>query len=193
MIVLRAGHDGVPRRAPAPNRMFILCSVPALRHLRAMKSRLLLLPAFAFASLAQAASIWVEGEAPTKSNVVKHNWYDAVKRDVLSGGDWLSHYGEKPGEASYEIEVAEAGSYTFFARLNPVASEPRWRLDEGAWTAVTTGTAQQQQNIAGDGKPDHRFIAWVKIGALDLQRGSTRSRSVSRAAWRTVADSTASC
>ena len=132
-----------------------------------------LLPAILFlqAIVAQGASVWVEGEAPAKSTAQKHNWYDAVKRDVLSGGDWLSHYGEKPGECAYEIEVAEAGDYSFFARLNPVASEPKWRLDGGAWTAVTTGTAQQQQNIAGDGKLDHRFIAWVKVGKLTLAKG----------------------
>ena len=119
----------------------------------------------------QGASIWVEGEAPAKSTMQKHGWYDSVKREVLSGGNWLSHYGDRPGEASYEIEIAEAGDYPFFARLNPVASEPKWRLDGGAWTAVTTGTAQQQQNIAGDGKLDHRFIAWVKIGKLTLAKG----------------------
>ena len=125
----------------------------------------------ALAASTHAASIWVEGEAPAKSSVQKHNWYDAVKRDVLSGANWLSHYGDKPGECSYEIEIAEAGDYSFFARLNPVASEPKWRLDGGAWTAVTTGTAQQQQNIAGDGKLDHRFIAWVKVGKLTLAKG----------------------
>ena len=139
-----------------------------------MKSRLLLsLAAVAFLPCAPAsgASIWVEGEAPAKSTMQKHNWYDAVKRDVLSGGGWLSHYGEKAGECSYEVEVAAAGDYTFFARLNPVASEPKWQLDGGAWAAVTTGTAQQQQNIAGDGKLDHRFIAWVKVGKLALAKG----------------------
>ena len=136
-----------------------------------MKLRLSALALAALCGSASAASIWVEGEAPTKADVAKHNWYDAVKRDVLSGGDWLSHYGGKAGEASYDIEVAEAGDYAFFARLNPVASEPKWKLDAGAWTAVTTGTAQQQQNIAGNGALDHRFIAWVKIGVLPLTKG----------------------
>ena len=139
-----------------------------------MKSHLIPLTLAALcgpAFTASAASIWIEGEQPAKTDVAKHNWYDSVKRDVLSGGDWLSHYGGKPGEASYEIEVGEAGDYAFFARLNPVASEPKWRLDSGAWTAVTTGTAQQQQNIAGNGALDHRFIAWVKIGVLPLAKG----------------------
>ena len=92
-----------------------------------MKFRFFLSPAVVALILclpASGGSIWVEGEAPAKSTVEKHNWYDAVKRDVLSGGDWLSHYGGKVGECSYDIEVAEAGDYSFFARLNPVASEP---------------------------------------------------------------------
>ena len=59
-----------------------------------------------------AASIWVEGEAPAKSSAQKHGWYDGVNRDVLSGANWLSHYGPAPAEASYEVDVAEAGSHT---------------------------------------------------------------------------------
>ena len=138
--------------------------------------KLLLLLSFVAVAISQClpangASIWVEGEAPAKTTMQKHNWYDAVKREALSGDGWISHYGEKAGECSYEIEVAEEGDYNFFTRLNPVASEPKWRLDGGAWTAVTTGTAQQQQNIAGDGKLDHRFIAWVKVGKLTLAKG----------------------
>jgi hypothetical protein len=131
----------------------------------------------AFSSLtlaASAASIWIEGETPTSSTMQKHGWYDAVKKDVLSGGAWLSHYGDRAGEAAYDLNAPEAGSYTLWARLNPVASQPQWRLDDGAWQAVTTGAAQQQQNIAGDGKLDHRFIAWVKVGAVPLTVGKHR-------------------
>ena len=47
-------------------------------------------------------TLWIEGEAPTKSTFQKHGWYDDVKKDVLSGGNWLSHYGGQPGEASYQ-------------------------------------------------------------------------------------------
>jgi len=133
---------------------------------------------------ALAASIWVEGEAPAQSTAQKHNWYDAVKTDVLSGGAWLSHYGNKPGEAAYEIEVPAADNYTLWARLNPVGSEPRWRLDDAPWQAITTGTAQQQQNVAGDGKIDHRFIAWVKVGAVRRSRPAFTPTARKRCAAR---------
>ncbi len=128
----------------------------------------------AFCGLAfttHAATIWIEGEAPAKSSMQKHNWYDSVKRDLLSGGDWLSHYGNQPGEAAYNVEAAEAGTFTLWARLNPVASVVHWALDGAAWQTVTLGAAQQQQNIAGNGGLDHRFIAWVKVGAVPLSKG----------------------
>ena len=118
-----------------------------------------------------SASIWREGEDATRKTVQHHGWYDSVKKDVLSGGNWLSHYGPAAGEAEYEVEVAEAGNYTLWARLNPVASVPSWRVDGGAWAKVDLKDVRQQQNIAGDGKIDHRFIGWVKVGVVPLAKG----------------------
>ncbi len=120
---------------------------------------------------ARAESIWVEGEAPTKKNVTAHGWYNSVKKEVLSGNEWLSHYGGKPGDASYEIAVVGAGKYAFWARLNPVASNPQWQIDGSGWQPVPMGDKRGQQNIASDNKPDHRFIAWVKVGVVGLAAG----------------------
>ncbi len=124
------------------------------------------LPAFV-----SAESVWVEGESPTRSNTERHGWYDSVKKEVLSDNNWLSHYGSAPGEASYAIEAPEDGSYTFWARLNPVGSKPSWRIDGGGWTPVALDDVRGQQNIASDNKPDHRFIAWVKVGQVALAAG----------------------
>lgn len=121
--------------------------------------------------LAHGASIWVEGEDATRKKVEHHGWYDSVKKDVLSGGNWLSHYGNAPGEAEYDVEVAEPGSYVLWARLNPVASAPSWKVDGGAWAKIDLKEVRQQQNIAGDGKIDHRFIAWVKVRTVPLAKG----------------------
>jgi hypothetical protein len=131
----------------------------------------IVLPLFTVLTSLPAASIWVEGEAATKKTVTAHNWYNSVKKEVLSGGDWLSHYGDAPGEAGYEVEVAEPATYTLWARLNPVASQPRWRVDDVNWKPVQFGDARGQQNIANDNKFDHRFIAWVKLGQLQLAAG----------------------
>src|SRR5687768_494492 len=55
--------------------------------------------------LAHATSIWVEGEAATKKDTARHGWYDGVKRELLSGVNWLSHYGDRPAAAAYEVNV----------------------------------------------------------------------------------------
>ena len=40
----------------------------------------------------QAESVWIEGEKPLKSTMNRHPWwYDQVKKDQLSGGDWISN------------------------------------------------------------------------------------------------------
>lgn len=135
-----------------------------------MKSLSLLLLAPAIAS---AASIWIEGEAPAKSSVSHHGWYNDVKLDQLSGGKWLSHYGDKPGEATYRVEVSDAGRYTLWARLNPVASKPQWKIGSEAWRPIDLKDARQQQNIAANGAIDHRFIGWVKVGTAELAKGAT--------------------
>ncbi|MGI9244055.1 MAG: hypothetical protein ACR2RV_24875 [Verrucomicrobiales bacterium] len=124
-----------------------------------------------FPSASSGESIWLEGEAPARSDVQRHGWYDSVKKEVLSGGEWLSHYGGQPGEASYEFEVSAAGRFTIWARLNPVASKPSWRIDDEEWEGVETKGGRGQQNIAVDNKPDHRFIAWLNLGEKELAAG----------------------
>ncbi len=100
-----------------------------------------------------AESIWIEGEAPTRSDVQPHGWYDSVKKDVLSAGGWLSHYGGNPGEASYEIDVASAAKFTVWARMNPVASKPSWRFDGGAWIAIETRVAAASRTLPSTTNP----------------------------------------
>ena len=131
-----------------------------------------LLVFLAAAAPAVAASLWVEGESANQSSAQRHGWYDGVKKELLSGNQWLSHYGDAPGEAAYEISAVEAGSYTFWARLNPVASKPSWKLDDRSWQEIALGEARQNQNIAADGRTDHRFLAWVKVGQVELDAGN---------------------
>ena len=81
-----------------------------------MTARLLSILA-ATSPVVHAASIWVEGELPATKSVQRHGWYDGVKRELMSGNDWLSHYGDQPGEVSYQLEVKEAGKYAAWARM----------------------------------------------------------------------------
>lgn len=121
-----------------------------------------------------AATIWREGEAPSRATVTRHPWwYDQVKTDVLSGGAWMSHFDDKKeGVAEYDFEAAEKGEYTFWVRANPLNAKLSYQLDGGEWTLIDLQKNQRgMQNIAVDNKPDLRFLAWVKAGQLALAAG----------------------
>ena len=118
--------------------------------------------------------IWIEGERPTKSTMTRHPWwYDQVKKEVLSGGDWISNFTkDKVGEAEYAFAVITPATYAFWIRANPsVGAKLDWQLDGGAWTPVDFRDARGQQNIAADNQPDMRFIAWAKGGNVPLVAG----------------------
>ncbi|HWB04572.1 MAG TPA: hypothetical protein VG796_16205 [Verrucomicrobiales bacterium] len=122
----------------------------------------------------RAASIWQEGETPAANTMHRHPWwFDQVKKDLLSGGDWISNFSKEEGTADYKVEVKEAGDYVLWLRANPTATKLSWSLDAGDWNAVDFANEKRgQQNIAADGKPDLRFIAWVKAGIVKLTAGA---------------------
>lgn len=122
----------------------------------------------------QAESIWIEGEDAQTKQTTRHSWYDQVKKEVLSGGDWISHFDpRKPGLAGYRFDVPAAGEYTFWLRANHVKSSLSYRLNGGQWQAIDLSRGQRgAMNIAADNKPDLRFISWVKVGTLRLKTGT---------------------
>lgn len=122
----------------------------------------------------QSDAIWIEGENATTSDVTGHGWYDSVKKDTLSGTEWLSHFDErKEGTAEYEFNVAEADRFVFWIRANPVAAKLAYQLDDsGDWNPIDLNRNQRGNiNIASDNKPDLRFICWVKVGTIELSAG----------------------
>jgi hypothetical protein len=122
---------------------------------------------------ARAAWIWVEGEKPAASTMHRHPyWYDMVKRDQLSGGDLMSNFHEKPGEAAYRFNATAAGEFELWIRTNPVQSRLSYRLNEGEWTVVDAERGLDSTNIAADGKPDLRFLAWINVGKVKLANGA---------------------
>lgn len=122
---------------------------------------------------ARSETIWREGEQPTSHTMNRHPWwYDQVKRDELSGGDWISNFSpDKEGLATYEIDVPSAGLYHFWLRANPVQSNLAYRVDGGESREIDFAGARDSRNIAADGALDLRFIAWVKVADLDLKPG----------------------
>ncbi len=134
---------------------------------------LLLAPCTVPLAWADEPYIWVEGEEATRHTMKGHGWYDSVQTEQLSGGRWLSHFAPgTPPVARFAIQATEAGEYEFWIRANSVAG-PRlsYRLGDGAWTEVDLSSAVQNTNIAIDGKPDMRFISWIRVGTLRLAAG----------------------
>lgn len=120
------------------------------------------------------AELWIEGEAAADAQVQRHPWwYDKVKTDQLSGADFISHWSDKAdGLVTYNVQAAEAGSYTLWLRANPTGAKLSWQLDGGEWKLVDFGAKVDEVNLAADGKPDVRFMAWVKVGAVQLASGA---------------------
>jgi len=130
----------------------------------------LLALAWASQSLAGEA-VWIEGEDATQHNFKKHGWYDRVRKHMLSGGEWLSHYRQgQPGEATWRFTLKQGGKYTWWLRCNVVLMTQHYRLDGGAWVEMDlTSDVRERLNLVA--KPDHRFIGWVKGGTFDLTPG----------------------
>src|SRR3990172_2755257 len=97
-----------------------------------------------------ADSIWIEGEDAKTKQIRRHGWYDGVKKDVLSGNEWLSHFdADKPGMATYEFKAAQGGDYKFWLRANHVQASLAYRLDGGEWQKIALDQNQRgAMNIA---------------------------------------------
>jgi len=127
------------------------------------------------ASAAHAEWIWVEGEKPAKASMNRHPWwFDKVQKNQLSGGDMISNFDKgKVGEAEYRATARVAGKFDFWVRANPVQAKLSYRLNTGEWSEIDLSQNQVgNTNIAEDNKPDLRFIAWVKVGQVELKKGA---------------------
>jgi hypothetical protein len=132
-----------------------------------------------------AAWVWVEGEQATQTNIGRHPWYAGqVKKDPLSGGNFLAHFDAgKAGEATYAVQIPEGGTYTMWLRANPVQSSMTFSIDGAAPASVDFQRNQTgNTNIAADGAPDLRFLAWCEVGQFPLKAGAHTLRFVMNSA-----------
>jgi len=126
-----------------------------------------------------AASIWMEGENPVVNKMNRHPWwYDQVKREQFSGGDFISNFNkDKAGEAEYRFKADQAGDYEFWVRANPLMAKLTYALNGGADTLLDLAKEKRDEhNVAADGKPDLRFLAWCKVGKVALKAGENTIR-----------------
>lgn len=123
--------------------------------------------------VATATTIWIEAENPADSSVTRHPWwYDKVKRQDLSGGDFISHWNkDKVGEVTYRFDAPSARRFELWIRANPIQAALTYSVNGSAATAAPLERNEQSVNIAEDDKPDLRFLAWVKLGNVALNRG----------------------
>ena len=128
----------------------------------------------AAAATAFAETHWIEGEKPSRTTMNRHPWwYEKVKRTELSGGDFIANFDQnKAGEADYLVTAKEPGTYQLYLRGNPIQCSMSLRISGGEWQKIdTTRTLTEQENIADDGVPDLRFLAWIDAGKVELKVG----------------------
>lgn len=117
--------------------------------------------------------IWVEGESTAQTNIRPHPWYsNDVKKDLLSGGNWIAHFdAAKPGAASYTFNAPAAGEYTFWIRANPTAAKLLYRLNADPEKSIDFAGNIDNVNLATNNAPDLRFVAWTNVGKVPLRAG----------------------
>ncbi|MBC8128233.1 MAG: hypothetical protein H8M99_13915 [Gloeobacteraceae cyanobacterium ES-bin-144] len=121
--------------------------------------------------------LWIEGENPVVNRMNRHPWwYDQVKKEEFSGGDFVSNFDDKKaGEAEYVVSAKAAGDYAFWLHANPVKATLSFTLNGGEAQSVDMNSdVREQTNVAADGKPDLRFIAWIGAGKVKLKVGENR-------------------
>jgi hypothetical protein len=116
-------------------------------------------------------SVWVEGESATVRHVTTHPWFsDAVRKDQMSGGAWLSHFSStSDGTAQYDLVIPKDGDYVLWVRANPAALA--YQINGGSWTEMDPSKALDVVNLAIDDKPDLRYLSWMRGGTLPLKKG----------------------
>ena len=86
-----------------------------------------------------AATIWVEGEKPVRSTMNRHPWwYDQVKRDQLSGGDFISNLArDQSRRGRVRVHVPRRRARTS-SGSGPIPCRPSSRTSSttGPWTAI---------------------------------------------------------
>jgi hypothetical protein len=140
-------------------------------------------------------ALWIEGEEYVSSSFNNHSWYRSsnISKDLLSpgkpgrsAGDWHVHFtdNDRPDAAiaTYAVNISEAGTYTWWIRLNPFHSKngggnysyrfkPQ-RGVEGTWKTLDVSQARDNMNDLVDPGIDIRFIAWSFGDTFELAPGS---------------------
>ena len=118
--------------------------------------------------------VWWEAEKPVRSTFPAKTWMSGeglgAKREVLSGGDWLTADGKRGAEetmAAYQIETAAEGTFNLWARKFWQHGPFRWRFDEQAWATCGRDVALADSVEIRT----HLCANWVYLGKVPLTKG----------------------
>jgi hypothetical protein len=128
-------------------------------------------------ALSADAPIRVEGENPVAQTMHRHPWwYDQVKTNAFSGGGFISNFDTaRDGSADYEFDAPAGGMRDLWIHANPVQSQLFYALNGATESAVDFAHGLVgQENVAADGKPDLRFLAWVRAASVPVVAGRNR-------------------
>lgn len=118
--------------------------------------------------------VWWEAEKPLRTNFPAPKSEPGPGGDILSAGQWIgvqANWKETPF-LEYEVETAQAGAYTFYARKFWKHGPFRWRFDDQAWQAVDNDPALLDDEYL------YKFWGanWVQAGKVTLSAGRHRLR-----------------
>jgi len=119
--------------------------------------------------------VWWEGEAAIETNFPAHTGFSSdtfpEKRDVLSGGGWLTNEGKRIGAeayARYRVAVPESAEYALWVRKFWLHGPFRWRFGKDAWTKCGRDVA------LADSVDIRTYLCanWVCLGRVMLDAGA---------------------
>ncbi|MFQ5460112.1 MAG: hypothetical protein ACE5EL_04910, partial [Anaerolineae bacterium] len=129
------------------------------------------------------AFVWLEGEDALTSTFNQHPWYsrEGVHLNWLSPGTpdrpqpgaWLAHYTDsrQGAEAAYAFTVPATGRYTFWIRASSYKVRQWYSLDDGPRTVMDLESDPREYFNLTHPTLDLRFLAWNRVGDLDIRAG----------------------
>ncbi len=126
---------------------------------------------------AAAESVWWEAERADETNFPRESAFAAstfpAKRDLLSGGDWISVGSPRQGAvafARYTVSVPAAGRFQLWCRKFWKHGPFRWRFDQGPWNICGPDVALADSVTIRT----HLCANWVHLGEVEIGSGERR-------------------
>lgn len=146
-----------------------------------------------FGAALQAAEdlIWVEAENAEPRQLFRNPWYMDIEEAAVSGGQWLGSFSEAQqpsGTGTVAFDVAQAGEYRLWLRMDTRGTGLLYRIDGGDWVDVDVKAKKKEdadnrrnedyvrqvvdeRPVSADGTHGSKYLAWVREREVDLARG----------------------